>query len=304
MRKGLIHILLLTIVILTFENCKKGTKLYIDTHYPGANPKLFADEIFSKTEMVKCLSVSSDLSEYYFQPSMHNGGARLILCLTGTMENYTIDTIFNTNKFPDYKYCFEPCISHSMDELFCMILDDNKQRDIFKLKKNNTVWSTPVRLGTNINSSWKEAHPSLSENKTLYFHSWDKTPYENNIYYSKFKNGKYSKRIKIIELGKDGDASDPAIAPDESFLIFVSSRETGFGNCDLYISFNKNGKWTNPENLGPDVNSKEIELGPTISPDGRFLFFYRRDKWQDATYSKIYWVDIQEVIKKNNLEGS
>lgn len=300
MRKTSQYLFLLLTVILTFTNCQRNNKLYIDTDYPNSTPKLFADEIFSKFGMLKCLSVSSDLSEYYFQPTMRNGRANMILRLKGGMDNFFIDTVFNVNTDSQYKACFEPWISYNNEELYFMAMTDMLNRDIYKLIREGDKWSNPIRLDSNINTSWKEAHPSLSRNKTLYFHSWDKSVYENNIYYSRFIDGKFTKRTKIDKLGKNGDAGDPAISPDESFIVFVSSRETSFGESDLYISFNKEGVWTTPRNLGAEINTPEIELGPSISPDGRFLFFYRQDKWSNAKYSKIYWVDILEVIKKNN----
>jgi hypothetical protein len=296
-----ISYLTIIFIILTISSCGYHNNKYIDPHFPTSEPRLFAEDIFSSLGMVQCLSVSSDLNEYYFQPSLHHGGANLILRLKGTIDNYSIDTLFDTKRFSEYKFCVEPWITYNMDELYFMLIDDKNERDLFKMDRMDNSWSKPHRLDSNINSSWNEAHPSLSKNKTLYFHSWDKTPLENNIYYSKFSNGKFLKRKKINELGENGDAGDPAIAPDESFIIFVSSRAFGYGNTDLYISFNKNGTWTNPKNLGPDINTPKIELGPTISPDGRFLFFYRRNKWKNARYSKIYWVDIEEVIKENKL---
>jgi hypothetical protein len=44
-------------------------------------------------------------------------------------------------------------------------------------------------------------------------------------------------------INTDYNDSDPLIAPDESFLIFHSNRAGGFGEHDLYISFNHDGKW-------------------------------------------------------------
>lgn len=292
-----LKLLISGLILISTLGCNKNSSHYIDQDFPDSTPKLFADEIFSKIKMVRCLSVSPDFKEYYFQP-YDNGVSKLILRLRGTEDSYSIDTILNINMSSDYKFCSEPWINNSMDKLFFSIFDSNKELDIFKIERHKNGWTSPIRLDSNINTSGREGHPSVSKNNTLYFHSWTKTFYENNIYYSELTNGKYTKRTKITVLGEDGDAGDPAIAPDESYIVFVSSRKGSFGECDLYISFNNNGEWTTPKNLGSEINSPEIELGPTISPDGRFLFFYRRDKWKKATTSKIYWVDIKKVIEK------
>ncbi|HAA23247.1 MAG TPA: hypothetical protein DCP28_32445, partial [Cytophagales bacterium] len=55
------------------------------------------------------------------------------------------------------------------------------------------------------------------------------------------------------------------------------------------------GEWGTPINLGPEVNTSGIEFAPYLSPDGQFLFFSRRDQWENATFSTIYWVSMELV---------
>lgn len=45
------------------------------------------------------------------------------------------------------------------------------------------------------------------------------------------------------------------------------------GGFDLYISYNRNGVWTKPVNLGDKINSSGNEYSPTISPGGRYFFW-------------------------------
>jgi hypothetical protein len=40
----------------------------------------------------------------------------------------------------------------------------------------------------------------------------------------------------------------------------------------LYISYNRNGVWTKPTNLGNKINSEGNEYSPAISPDGKYFF--------------------------------
>ncbi|MCS7073096.1 MAG: OmpA family protein [Bacteroidia bacterium] len=47
----------------------------------------------------------------------------------------------------------------------------------------------------------------------------------------------------------------------------------GFGVCDIYVAEYVNGEWTNIKNLGPNVNSKDWDSQPTLSADGKTLFF-------------------------------
>jgi Tol biopolymer transport system component len=67
---------------------------------------------------------------------------------------------------------------------------------------------------------------------------------------------------------------DLYVSPAGDMIIFaVTNHPQGFGGDDLWVSFMDNGQWTEPENLGPDVNESDYEYGPSISPDGVFLYF-------------------------------
>ena len=63
----------------------------------------------------------------------------------------------------------------------------------------------------------------------------------------------------------------PHLAFDGNVLYFSSNRQGGFGGYDLYVSYNKKGNWTEPENLGAEVNSAGNEITPFY--DGASLYF-------------------------------
>ena len=83
----------------------------------------------------------------------------------------------------------------------------------------------------------------------------------------------------------------PFIAPDESYLIWDSEREGGFGDADLYISFRQpDGTWGPAINMGTSVNSERWDAFGTVTPDGKYLLFNRgMDENNDDV--DIYWVD-------------
>jgi Tol biopolymer transport system component len=85
-------------------------------------------------------------------------------------------------------------------------------------------------------------------------------------------------------LSPDIRGAGPAVAPDESFLVFSARRAEGLGGADIYVTFaGLDGTWSAPVNLGPGVNTESVESSPTLSTDGRFLFFSR--------HYDIWWVD-------------
>jgi len=64
----------------------------------------------------------------------------------------------------------------------------------------------------------------------------------------------------------------PALSVDGRFLVFTSDMPGSMGGMDLYMVERMGNKWSNPINLGPNINSKGNEVFPYFHPDG-YLFF-------------------------------
>lgn len=94
----------------------------------------------------------------------------------------------------------------------------------------------------------------------------------------------------------------PFIAPDESYLIWDSEREGGFGASDLYISFRQtDGSWGSAINMGPEVNSEKSDFYASVTPDGKYILFDRTMDGEAGNRNvDIYWVDagIIERLKR------
>ena len=69
------------------------------------------------------------------------------------------------------------------------------------------------------------------------------------------------------------DEGMPTISPDGNTLYFGSDRPDGYGGSDIWVSYRIGKGWTEPENLGSVINSPYNEAGPSISDDGRILYF-------------------------------
>jgi hypothetical protein len=91
------------------------------------------------------------------------------------------------------------------------------------------------------------------------------------------------------------DAS-PFISPDGDYLLFESHKPGGYGQADIYIAFPKSDStWTIPLNLGPTINTEQIDDLPWVSQDGKYLFFCRREAWQTSQQTDLYWVDMEAL---------
>lgn len=81
-------------------------------------------------------------------------------------------------------------------------------------------------------------------------------------------------------------SSDPFISPvdavssittphflDSKTILFSSRRPGGYGGFDIYQTSYLDGKWSTPQNLGPDINSAYDEVTPFLAPDRKTLYF-------------------------------
>ncbi|MFB0553529.1 MAG: hypothetical protein ACETWQ_09465 [Phycisphaerae bacterium] len=71
-----------------------------------------------------------------------------------------------------------------------------------------------------------------------------------------------------------GDLS-PSISADGLILIFQSNRPGGYGKADLYVTTRATTiePWGEPVNFGPSINSPQIDLSPSLSPDVCTLYY-------------------------------
>ena len=169
-------------------------------------------------------------------------------------------------------------------------------------------WTAPVKMEPPVNSSSVEFEVSVSENNTLYFSSTRPGMLGSiDIYYSKFEDGEYKTAVNMgIPVNTKNGDDCPFIARDESYLILNSNRNGGYDTdkSDLYISYRKDdGTWTNPKNLGPKINTAGYDIYPYVSPDNKFLFFTRRESWQNSKPSDIFWISTSFIdrLKTTNF---
>jgi Tol biopolymer transport system component len=167
--------------------------------------------------------------------------------------------------------------------------------DIWVMDKTETGWSEPRNLGKPVNSDGNEWYPTLASDGTLYFGS-DRAGGKGttDIYRSPFAGGAYGQPENLgSAINTEFDEYEPLIAPDQSYLIFMAA---GRSDCnsrssDLFLSYRKDGSWTNAVNLGKEINSPREEYSPTLSPDGKYFFFAstrgRRPPEKQMSYQEL-----------------
>ena len=161
--------------------------------------------------------------------------------------------------------------------------------DIWVMEKIGAGWSEPKNLGAPVNSSGNEWYPAVAASGTMYFGSdREGGKGRTDIYRCRFAGGKYTEAENLGDvINSQFNEFEALIAPDETFLLLMAGgRSDGLGGFDLYISYNRNGSWTKPANLGHKINSSGNEYSPTISPDGKYFFWTSTRGFADKTLTK------------------
>ena len=133
--------------------------------------------------------------------------------------------------------------------------------------------SSPFNLESN------EGGASITiDNRVLYYTKCirNKKGYNNcDIYYVNREGNAWSVVQNFSDKISKSDSweSQPTVSSDGKTIVFASDRSGGYGKIDLYEINWKDGKWTDPKNLGSAINSNENEKSPYLHTDGKTLFF-------------------------------
>jgi hypothetical protein len=161
--------------------------------------------------------------------------------------------------------------------------------DLWVVGRGEAGWGEVMNLGELVNTPGSELYPSVTDEGTLYFFGDARGGAEaRGAYVARLVGGSYAEPELLGEaINTEHGMFDPFIAADESYIIFASDRPGGLGDGDLYISFRRDdGTWGEATNLGPTINSPQTDFCPSVTKDGKYLFFSSRRPYE-GTYPKI-----------------
>jgi hypothetical protein len=105
---------------------------------------------------------------------------------------------------------------------------------------------------------------------SVWFQKPDAASQTFHLWRSQWRDGAYQPPVRVA-IGPDSvDERDPAVAPDERFVVFSTGLKGGPNR--LQIAFREGGRWGAPVDLGPEVNRDGAE-GPHIGPGGCGITF-------------------------------
>ena len=138
------------------------------------------------------------------------------------------------------------------------------------------TWGAPINPGKPLNTELHDATVGLSpDGQTLLIY---KIKGGGDLYESKMEGSQWSKPDWLSKMiNSDYHETSASFGPDGRTLYFVSNKPGGYGCHDIYMTRkNDKGKWTEPVNLGPVINTEYDEEGVFMHPDGKTLYFSSR----------------------------
>ena len=161
-----------------------------------------------------------------------------------------------------------------------------------KMAYANPVPYEPKSLGENINTSNPEYLPSLTADGKQLIYTARLYGQEDFIMSTK-KDGVWQKGVPLDGVNTEQNEGAQSISADGKFLVFTAcNRKDGYGSCDLYYSEIRDGRWTPAANIGSPINSRGWESQPSISADGRAIYFTSNRKGGQG--GKDIWISYRQ----------
>ncbi|HKV51628.1 MAG TPA: hypothetical protein VJO52_10540 [Gemmatimonadaceae bacterium] len=146
--------------------------------------------------------------------------------------------------------------------------------NLWRVGRTPNGWGQPRRLPDVINSNGSIFSPSIAADGSLYFMKPVGEQARFHIFRAQFSRGTYETPVEVpISAGDSVGDYDPAVAPDESFIVFSSARMKANGTS-LFIAFKKGDAWSTPTFMGDSVSpphSNDIES--RLGADHRTLYY-------------------------------
>jgi hypothetical protein len=167
-------------------------------------------------------------------------------------------------------------------------------QDVWVSRRVGGEWQKAENLGPPINTPGDEGPDSFSISEdALYFTACDREYGQGgcDIYVSFKLKGKWSIPENLGPPVNTGhNETNASIASNGDFIIFTSDRPGGLGGTDLWMArrgqmikkvmpgFSTAGRWEEPVNLGPSVNTDDWEIVGFLMPDNQTLYFSSRGR--------------------------
>lgn len=172
----------------------------------------------------------------------------------------------------------------------------------------NPVPFDPQNIGEGVNTWMAEYYPSITvDGRQLLFtrevkNSPEQRRGQEDFFISTWDGENWGPAAPMTDINTPGNEGAPAISPDGQTMVFTACDlygsygpdRVGYGSCDLFITYRVGNGWAKAKNMGDRINSPHWESQPSISADGRTLYFVRGNRNPGKRNSNIYMSQLDE----------
>ncbi len=146
--------------------------------------------------------------------------------------------------------------------------------DVYQSTKDGSNWTAPKKINGNVNTVSHDASVGLSFDGKLLF-IYRGVINGGDLFEYTYENNAWSAPKSLGKINTSSQESSACISDDGKTLYVVSDRpDKSIGMRDIFVShLNDKGDWSEPENIGNDVNTTYDEEGVSLSKDGKTLYF-------------------------------
>ena len=250
------------------------------------SPKLFAPGIVSGPAADLSPAFAADGKTVYFTRA--NNSASTIMRSTLAGERWSVPTIaafsgqwsdFEPTMAPDGSFLVfvsnRPATEgqRAIDGTFNGKTYPGGGGNLWRVDRKGDGWENPKRLPDTVNRGTAVFSPSVAADGSLYFMRAHETTGTFHLFRSQFRSGTYLDPEPVGVGDATTEEVDPAIAPDESYLVYTANHPAKHDQKRLFIAFRSAGGWDKPQDLGDEVNEAGNNIEARLGADHRTLYF-------------------------------
>ena len=161
--------------------------------------------------------------------------------------------------------------------------EDGKMRNgVSVTRRTESGWSAPVALNVADFYNYSDiANYFMSEDQRYLLMALERDDSQGaRDLYVCFNRGEniWSEPLNLGQRINTPDTESSPFLANDSTLYFSSKGFSGFGGEDVYVAYRKDDSWTQwsePENLGPAINSEQDDTFFNVSIDSKYAFLTR-----------------------------
>jgi WD40-like Beta Propeller Repeat len=226
-----------------------GNTVYFTRSNPSGSMIMVSTFAEGRWSIPKIAPFSGEWSD--FEPAMSPDGSFLVFASNrpGVDNGKAIDGHFNGKTFP------------------------GRGGNLWRVEREGNGWGKAHRLPETINANTEIFSPSISSDGSIYFMQPDARTGRFHLYRSQYRSGAYLAAAPVGIGDETTEDVDPAVAPDESYMVYSSNRPQQGAPKRLSIVFHEKNGWGVPVDLGDDVNEKGSNIEARLGVDHRTLYF-------------------------------